>query len=69
MSLISSFSKFTERIVQTKLSNLFNKYSVIVSEQHGFCKNKLTNTAAYKLLNYVYISLDKKCTLWLFSLI
>lgn len=60
ISILSSFSKIIEQIVQTKLWNFFNKYNVIASEQHGFCKNNSTNIAAYEVWNYVYTSLCKK---------
>lgn len=59
ISLLSSFSKILERTAYNILNDFIEKNKILSTSQHGFRKNKSTETASISLLNYVYNELDK----------
>ena len=60
ISLLTSFSKVLEKILQKRLYNYLNQQKVFVNEQHGFRPQLSIETAAFFLLNTILLSLDKK---------
>jgi hypothetical protein len=60
VSLISAFSKITEKIMHKRLLSFLNEHSIINNKQHGFCKGKSTHTAITEFTKKVYKSLDEK---------
>ena len=60
ISLLTIFSKITEKIIYKRLYNYLLKYELLVNEQFGFKEKTSTDSAIYNLLNSVLLSLDKK---------
>ena len=50
VSSLSEFSKILERIMHNRFISYLNKYNIIVNMQHGFLKEKSTNTAIANFL-------------------
>jgi hypothetical protein len=59
-SLVSTFSKVLEKVVSIRLINFLEKHNMFTESQHGFCKDKSTNTELVNFLEDVYKSLDNK---------
>lgn len=57
--MLSEISKILERCVYNIITDFNDEYSILTTSQHGFCKEKSTETATNQLLNYVYGELDK----------
>ena len=60
ISLLTSFSKVTEKIIYKRFYHFLEQQKLIVNEQHGFRQKASTETAAFTLLNTILLSLDKK---------
>jgi hypothetical protein len=60
ISLLTTFSKIIEKIINKRLYNYLWKYDILVNEQFGFREGLSTDTATYALINSVLLSLDKK---------
>jgi hypothetical protein len=60
ISLLTSFSKVTEKILYKRLYHYLEQQKVFVNEQHGFRSKTSTETAAFSLLKTILVSLDKK---------
>ena len=54
ISLISSISKVIEKIISLKITNFLTKFGILSSVQHGFFKDKSTNTAIRNFLLNIY---------------
>jgi hypothetical protein len=60
LSLLTSFSKILEKVIQTRLLNHLHKNNVINKEQCRFRKGFTTEKAIYKLINEVLNALESK---------
>jgi hypothetical protein len=60
ISLLTSFSKVTEKILYRRLYDHLNINNVLVNEQFGFRDNLSTETATDTLLNKILSSLSNK---------
>ena len=60
ISLLTSFSKITEKIIYKRLCNYLNDNNILVGDQYGFREKLSTKTATYTLLNNVMSSLDRR---------
>lgn len=58
ISLLTSFSKIFEKVLSARLMHFFRKFKVIVNSQHGFVKEKSTETAIFELTNAIVIALE-----------
>lgn len=59
ISILSSFSKIIERIVFDQLMVYLTKFRFLTQCQHGFRKQRSTETALVDLLQYVYDNIDR----------
>lgn len=59
ISLLTSFSKIFERVMFNQLFDFLETHNLIVSEQHGFRKNRSVTTAATDYIESIIDSLDK----------
>lgn len=62
ISLLSSFSKVFEHVINNRLLKFLEKHNLLESFQHGFTKNKSVNSALQTFMNSVVTALDKKLT-------
>ena len=56
ISLLNFFSKVIEKLINDKLHSYLDKYQIISTHQHGFCRGKSVDTAIYdytKMYNYI----------------
>lgn len=60
VSLISSFSKLIETLVLKRVVTFLDKNNILIKEQHGFRKNKSTETAIEDLIDSITQKLDHK---------
>jgi hypothetical protein len=60
ISLLTSFSKVTEKIIYRRLYGHLNINNTSVNEQFGFRDNLSTEIATYTLLNKILSSLNNK---------
>ena len=60
VSLLSTFSKIYERIMNDKLRAFLTRFQIISKDQHGFCSGKPTDTALYNYIANVYSCIDKR---------
>jgi len=60
ISLLTSFSKITEKIIYKRLQCHLVNNNILVNEQFGFTEKLSTEMATYTLLNNVLLSLDRK---------
>ena len=60
VSLLSVFSKILEKVIHKRLLSFLTHNNILVSNQHGFCQGKSTNTAITNFMHNVYNSIDKK---------
>jgi hypothetical protein len=60
ISLLNSFSKILERVIQTRLLDHLHKNNIINKEQYGFRRGFTTENATYKLINEVLNALNNK---------
>jgi len=58
ISLLTSFSKITEKILFRRLYNYLNDNNILVGDQYGFREKLSTKTAIHTLLNNVLSSYD-----------
>jgi len=58
ISLLTSFSKITEKIIFRRLYNYLNDNNILVGDQYGFREKLSTKTAIHTLLNNVLSSYD-----------
>ena len=59
ISLLTSFSKILEKVIQTRLLDHLHK-NIISKEQYGFWRGFTTENAVYKLINEVWNALNNK---------
>ena len=60
ISLLTSFSKITEKTIYKRLYCHLNNNNIFVNEQFCFRENLSTEMATFTLLNKVLLSLDRK---------
>jgi len=60
ISLLTSFSKILEKVIQTRLLDHLHKNSIISKKQYGFRKGFTMENATYKLINEVLNALNNK---------
>jgi hypothetical protein len=60
ISLLTSFSKILEKVIQTRLPDHLHKNNIISKEQYGFQKELTTDDVVYKLINEVLNALNNK---------
>jgi len=60
VSLLTSLSKITEKIIYKRVYSYLNDNNVLVDDQYGFREKLSTEMAAYILLNNVFSSLDRR---------
>jgi len=60
ISLLTSFSKIFEKVIQTRLQDHLHKNNIISKEQYGFRRGLTTENTAYKLINEVLNALNNK---------
>lgn len=58
ISSLSSFAKIFEKILSNRLLNFFGKFKILNDCQHGFIRNKGTETALYDLTRAIIWSLE-----------
>jgi len=51
ISLLTSFSKTSEKVIFNRLHDHVNNYNILAQEQHGFRNNLSTEAATFNLLN------------------
>jgi hypothetical protein len=56
ISLLTSFAKIFEKIMQTRLKS----HSIFGSEQYGYRKNWITNNATYTMTNKILTAMNNK---------
>ena len=64
ISLLTSFSKILENVIQTSLLDHLHKNSIIIKKQYGFRRGFTMENAVYKLINEVLNALNNKKKLW-----
>ena len=60
ISLLPTFSKILEKLIQNRLKHFLIKHKIITEQQHGFVSNKSTTTASYTLINSILEGLNNK---------
>jgi adenosine deaminase len=60
ISLLTSFSKVLEQIMQTRLKSHLTKYNIFISEQYGFKKNLTIENATCTLTNKILTAMSNK---------
>lgn len=60
ITLVPIISKIFEKAMHKRITNFFDKHSIIAEEQNGFQRNKSTTLAAYSLIKTVVDNIDKK---------
>lgn len=53
ISCLSVFSKVFERLIYNKMENFQNKYSILVTNQFGYRKNKNTTHAMFNAIDFI----------------
>ena len=63
VALLSTISKILERVIFNRIIEFATQHNIISDSQHGFRKNRSTETAIMSFLNNLYENLDqnKKC--------
>lgn len=59
ISVLSVVSKMIEQIISNRIILFLDKYNVLTNSQHGFRKDRSTESAAAKMFEHVYRELDK----------
>lgn len=59
ISLLSSFSKIFELIMQSRITSYFTEFDILDNCQHGFRSKRSTTTAIFSFLSSLYLALDK----------
>lgn len=60
INLLSAFSKLLELAVNTRLLNFFSMHSLFNQSQHGFLKNRSTETALIEITESIISALEAK---------
>ena len=60
ISLLSVYSKIIEKCVANRLTDFFEKSSIISKAQYGFLKNRNTTDALLDYVNFIYKSLNDR---------
>jgi len=60
ISLLTSFSKILEKLIQTRLLDHLHKNIIMSKEQYGFLRGFTTEKAVHKLINEVLNALNNK---------
>jgi hypothetical protein len=60
VSLLTSFSKILERVMQTKILLQSSKYNILSKEQYGFKTGFRTDVAIYKVTTEILNSMNNK---------
>jgi hypothetical protein len=60
VSLLTSFSKISEMVMQTRILKHFTKYNILNSEQYGFRIGLKTDNANYKLTTEILNAMSNK---------
>jgi hypothetical protein len=60
ISLLTSFSKFFEKVMHNRLSDFIERYEIIYCCQFGFRKNHSTSLALTHLVNKITTAIDRK---------
>ena len=60
ISLLTSFSKILEKVIQIRLLDHLHKINIISKERYGFRRGFTTENAVYKLINEVLNALNNK---------
>jgi hypothetical protein len=60
ISLLTSFSKFFEKVMHNRLSDIIERYEIIYCCQFGFRKNHSTSLALTHLVNKITTAIDRK---------
>lgn len=58
ISILSVFSKVTEKIVYNRIYEFLSKFKILSECQHGFRTGKSTQSAAVSLTEFIYSNLD-----------
>ena len=62
ISLLTSFSKISEKVIFNRLRNHVNNNNILVHEQFRFRNNSSTEAASYNLINNILYALNTKFT-------
>ena len=60
ISLLPTFSKIFEKVVQTQLYDYLNENNLLFESQHGFRKNYSTESAVIELTDYLKTQIDNQ---------
>lgn len=60
ISLLTGFSKILEKLMFNRLVSFVGINNILTNSQHGFRKNRSTNTATYDFTNYILNAIDQK---------
>ena len=60
ISILTCFSKIFEKLIHKRLTNFFQKHSVLVESQYGFQNNKSTAHAILDVLTTSYHQINDK---------
>ena len=60
ISLLNFFSKIIEKIINDKLHSYLNKYQIISTHQHGFCRGRSVDTAIYDYTSNIHNCIDRR---------
>jgi hypothetical protein len=63
ISILTSFSKIFEKVMQTRLVEHLNDNNILVKEQYGFRSNLKTDNAIYHLTNEILNALNNNLSL------
>jgi len=62
ISLLTTFSKFLEKSIYTRLYQHINQNNLLATEQYGFRNNCSTEKASFKLKNEILLALNNILT-------
>ena len=60
ISILPAFSKIYEKVIADRLKSYLESNRLLTESQHGFRKNRSTETAVLYFINKVYGSLEEK---------
>jgi len=63
ISVLTSFSKIFEKVLQSRLLKHLTDHNILVNEQHGFRPNLKTDNATYLLTNEILNALNNKLSI------
>lgn len=58
IAILSIFSKIIETVIAQKINDYLNKFNVITDSQHGFRKNRSTETATLEFVQHIHNKID-----------